>query len=75
VSQRAEANSIHCADPTSKHACQQLLKYRINNGNSSLVAAINIPGEVTIDVIVNYPIIINLATIPYTKSYKKRLVT
>jgi hypothetical protein len=35
MSQRAEANSIHCADATSKHACQQLLKYRVNNGNSS----------------------------------------
>jgi aspartate carbamoyltransferase catalytic subunit len=33
MSQRAEANSIHCADGTSKHACQQLLIYHVNNGN------------------------------------------
>jgi hypothetical protein len=44
-------------------------------GIEMLVAAINVPGAVAIDVIVNYLIIINLATIPYTKSCKKRLVT
>ena len=31
-----------------------------------LIAAINVPGAVTIDVIVIYLIITNLATIPYT---------
>lgn len=40
-----------------------------------LIAEINIPGAVTIDVIVIYHIITNLANIPYTKWCKKQLVT
>jgi len=40
-----------------------------------LIAAINVRGAVTIDVIVIYLIITNLATIPYTKWCKKQLVT
>jgi hypothetical protein len=40
-----------------------------------LIAGINIPGSVTIDVIVIYPTIASLATIPYTKWCKKQLVT
>ena len=40
-----------------------------------LIAGINIPGAVTIDVIVIYLIIASLATIPYTKWCKKQLVT
>lgn len=44
-------------------------------GIEMLAAAISVPGAVTIDVIVIYLVMINLATIPYTKSCKKRLVT
>ncbi|HEU4448066.1 MAG TPA: hypothetical protein VFR94_25575 [Nitrososphaeraceae archaeon] len=40
-----------------------------------LRAGMNIPGAITIDVIVIYLIIANLATIPYTKWCKKQLVT
>ena len=40
-----------------------------------LIAAINVQDTVTIDVIVIYRIITNLATIPYTKWFKKQLVT
>jgi multisubunit Na+/H+ antiporter MnhF subunit len=40
-----------------------------------LIAAINVPGAVTIDVTVIYLIITNLATIPYTKWCKKQLMT
>ena len=40
-----------------------------------LIAGIKIPGAVTIDVIVIYLVIANLATIPYTKWCKKQLVT
>ena len=39
------------------------------------IAGIKIPGAVTIDVIVIYLIITNVATIPYTKWCKKQLVT
>jgi len=42
---------------------------------TTLIAAINFPGAVNIDVIVIYLIITNLATIPYTKWCKKQLVT
>lgn len=40
-----------------------------------LIQGINIPGAVTIDVIVIYLIVTNVATIPYTKWCKKQLVT
>ena len=40
-----------------------------------LRAGMNIPGAITIDVIVIYLIIAILATIPYTKWCKKQLVT
>lgn len=40
-----------------------------------LIAVTNVPGVVTIYVIVIYLIITNLATIPYTKWCKKQLVT
>ena len=39
-----------------------------------LIAAINVPGTVTIDAIVIYLILDNLATIPYSKWCKKQLV-
>jgi hypothetical protein len=44
-------------------------------GIEMLVAAINIPGTIAIDVIVIYLIIINLETIHYTNWCEKQLVT
>lgn len=44
-------------------------------GIEMLIAAINVPGAVTIGVIVIYLIINNLATMHYTKWYKKQLPT
>jgi bile acid:Na+ symporter, BASS family len=41
---------------------------------ATLIAAINFPAEVTIDVIVSYLIITILVTIPYTKWCKKQLM-
>ena len=45
-------------------------------GIEMLAAAISVPGAVTIDVIVIYLIITNIATTPYTKWWcKKQLMT